>query len=383
MSTISLAVVASLSSGCGTTDGSGTTDGKPTQVSLKGSVQKGPFVLGSTITVSPLDADGNPTGQAFLTQTSNDKGEFAVSFTTTGQVSLQGEGFYYNELLGSLSGAPITLRALYVPQQSGTQAAYLNVITHLTYLRIRHLVGVKVSFASAVAEAEKELRDELALTAPNFDPGATGIATNLLGGDTPATEYLLATSAVLLKAASLSGPADGALQQLLNVLATDMEEDGKLTPSNKGKVAAGLAALNPYIVMDHLAKRLDELGANAPVPDITKILTPCELCGKGNPCSNQINTCECHGDGECSASGKCVVGACKAVGTGMPDKPCSFHLQTDDCAKGVQCIWPDYKSPGVCRLRCDATTICPPGTQCKGVPLSVANAFEQVEVCIP
>ena len=37
-------------------------------VALEGAVQKGPFVLGSTIDVAMLDASGNPTGQRWYTQ---------------------------------------------------------------------------------------------------------------------------------------------------------------------------------------------------------------------------------------------------------------------------------------------------------------------------
>ena len=247
--------------GCGTGSGS-------SQVSLKGAVQKGPFVLGSTITISPLDNMAQPTGKTFLTQTTNDKGEFAVNFDASGLVSLQGDGFYFNEVSGGLSTSQLTLRALYVVEQSGAQQAYLNLITHLTYLRVRHLVLASTPYADAVKQAEKELRDEMGITLAGFDPSATAIQMNLLGGDTPATQYLLAVGAVLISSSS----SDAGLQELTNTIATNLEENGKLSMSNKAKLAKGALAFDTNVVEANLKARLDDLGSDATVPDMDQIL---------------------------------------------------------------------------------------------------------------
>ncbi len=300
------AQAALVTSGCGPS----TDKPAPVQVSLKGAVQKGPFVLGSSITISPLDANADPTGQAFLTQTTNDKGEFSVNFSATGPVSLQGVGFYYNEVSGALSGAPLTLRALYVISQPGAQSAFINLVTHLTYLRVRHLVVGGMTFGDAVTKAEKELRAGLAITLSTFDPAAPGIQMNVLGGDSPANAYLLAASAVLVKAAG----SDAGLQELSNTIASDLEEDGDLTKANKAKVAAGLLALDSKAVMKNLQKRLDELGSNAKVPDIDKILDQ-----DGDLLTNDKDNCpkksnvdqkDTDGDGMGDACDKCPKFAC-------------------------------------------------------------------------
>jgi hypothetical protein len=94
---------------------------------VTGSVQKGPFTLGSSVTVSAIDGTGTPTGQVFNTQTSDDLGDFAVSFAYRGNVDMQAQGFYYDELTGALSSAPIVLRALYEVTNGGPQGAYINV----------------------------------------------------------------------------------------------------------------------------------------------------------------------------------------------------------------------------------------------------------------
>lgn len=267
-----LALGGASATGCSSRDDGAASGQQVTQISLQGAVQKGPFVVGSSITISPLDASANPTGQTFLTQTTNDKGEFSIDFAASGQVSIQGDGFYFNEVSGALSGAAITLRALYVIEQGGPQQAYLNLITHLTYLRVRKLVKNGAVFSAAIAQAEKELRDELALTLPSFDPSTKGIDMNILGGDNAGSQYLLATSAVLVQTAVLTGSVDAGLQELSNTIATNLEEAGKLSMTNKKKITDGLLALDSKAVVANLAKRLDELGSAATVPAIDKIL---------------------------------------------------------------------------------------------------------------
>ena len=437
---------AAFTGGCGSKDDNTTAAsgaggaGQPQQISLKGAVQKGPFVLGSSITVSPLDAKGNPTGQAFLTQTTNDKGEFSVDFAASGQVSIQGEGFYFNEVAGSLSGAALTLRALYVIEKAGPQQAYLNLITHLTYLRVRKLVADGKSFGDAIKQAEKELRDEMAITLPAFDPGAQGLQMNILGGDSPANAYLLAASAVLVQAATLQGPVDAGLQELANAITTDLEEDGKLSMTNKSRVAAGLLALDSKAVMANLATRLDELGSNAKVPDIDKILDQdgdgltndkdncrrvanldqadegdsdgvgdvCDNCpdvansdqkvtdGSNNsfgdacdPCRLDSGNCDCNTTTGCSPSGKCSMAklSCVTFGKGVQGDVCKFTAGGDDCAMGYECVPPlSDASPtaGICHLLCgnNANAVnCPQGTSCAN--LLALKASKTLNVCAP
>lgn len=79
--------------GWGCSGGGGGGSGMPHNVQLSGAVQKGPFVLGSTVNISPLDASLNPTGQVFSTQTADDLGQFSVQFMASGRVALEGNGF--------------------------------------------------------------------------------------------------------------------------------------------------------------------------------------------------------------------------------------------------------------------------------------------------
>jgi len=81
---------------------------------LSGGLEKGPFVVGSSVSVSALDGNLQPIGQLFETQTIDDAGRFQIDFAEApiGPLVLEGNGFYYNEILGRLSDAPIALRGL-------------------------------------------------------------------------------------------------------------------------------------------------------------------------------------------------------------------------------------------------------------------------------
>lgn len=245
-------------------------------VRLSGAVEKGPFVLGSTVAVSATDALGNPTGQVFNTQTTNDLGAFRVDFDYRGFVSMEGTGYYYNEVLGRLSNASLTLRAYYDVAAGGDQAAYVNVVTHLSHPRVKRLLGDGVPFVSAVAQAEQELRFALGIGPAGFDPGAGGIAMNIAGGDTDANAYLFAVSVVLAQRALIGagpmGPVDATLQEGLNELALDLSDDGQLQPGVVGELEAAEAAVDAESVMLLLAARLADVGSTAAVPDLHRIL---------------------------------------------------------------------------------------------------------------
>jgi N-acetylneuraminic acid mutarotase len=240
---------------------------------LNGAVQKGPFVLGSTVVVSEVDATGSPSGRVYSTQTINDLGEFSVDFAYRGFVSVEASGFYYSELSGTLSGAPVVLRAFYEVTGSGTQTVFVNLVTHLSYNRVKALVSQGLSFDDASARAEAELRTGLEIGLPDFDPGEPGTSMNVAGGDTDANAYLFAVSAVIAKAAELrGGPLDARLQELVNTLSDGFAKDGTVDQAVVDELHDAQQALDVAEVEESFQARLDELGSDAEVPDIERIL---------------------------------------------------------------------------------------------------------------
>ena len=280
---VSLALMGLLPAGCGSGTANpagggadaGPDAGTTKQVKLHGAVQKGPFVVGSSVQVSLLNADLTPTGQVFNTQTINESGEFDISFQAPGPVVLEGTGYYYNEVTGQLSSSNLTLRAFFVATQGGAQSACINMVTHLTTQRIKALVEGGTSFSEAVAQAESELRSELAITYPGFTPSVSGIAMNVVGGDNDNNAYLMAVSSVFIQTAAnrtaSGGSLESNLQELLNTATLDFA-DGTFAGALKQDITAALLKMDVRLIRQQFTNRLSQIGSVVAAPDMGRVV---------------------------------------------------------------------------------------------------------------
>ena len=198
---------------------------------LHGGVEKGPLIIGSTISASRLDASGSTTGEVYTGQIDNDAGEFDLGEVPAGLYRLQAEGFHFDEVRGALGTAPITLRAV-VEVLGGT--IHVNVLTELTQARVVHLLGEGLGFDVARAQAEQELVALLPIGVPGLVLDDDAQDASMLAGDSPAARYLLAVSALLandaLIAADGGAAVDAQLQLRMNTLGADLRDDGTLDP---------------------------------------------------------------------------------------------------------------------------------------------------------
>lgn len=322
-----------------TADGSSGDD--TNAVALRGAVQKGPFILGSTVSIAAIDAAGNPTGEAFSTQTTNDRGEFAVDFDIAGSVALEGNGFYYNEATGTLSTAPLTLRAVYVIEEPGEQSATINLFTHLAFNRIEQLLADGASYADAVSQAEHELVVAIDVGYAGFEPMLGGVDLDLAGGDTDENAYLLAVSAVLSAAAleaagGMVGQIDARLQELINAISLDLADDGAIDPALTDELRAARHGLDTDAIEAALAERFVEIDEVAAVPDMDRVLDQ-DDDGAHNDvdnCRRDANTTQADGDtdGIGDVCDPCPVDADNVGGLGCP---CAAGSPT--CAAGLSC----------------------------------------------
>ncbi len=327
-------------------------DGGSTQVMLRGTVEKGPFVTGSTVTVGVLDAATlAPNGMSYTTSTASDLGEFALLLPTPAPIQIEASGFYFNEAVGALSTAPIVLRALYAPGPGPTQSAHVNMITHLTGERVRTLVSGGAAFDDAVTQAETELQTELGITEPSFDPHASGVDLTIAGGDTDANAYLFGVSAVLAYTALLRTPgsADANLQELLNVMTLDLQSDGTLTASVVSEIHAALLQLSTSTVESTFAARLSAVGSSASVPDLDRVVDQdgdglanfhddCPLVPNADQADDdgdgQGNACDACPDTACAAD--CIPAAPPALSADLCVERCAAG--TEACAAGSICV---------------------------------------------
>lgn len=354
------------------------TGGGDRRVRVEGALQKGPFLLGSSVTASLLDASLNPTGQVFNTETNNDRGEFALDYPGGDAVSLEGDGYYFDEVSGVVSSGRLTLRALSVPGESDTERVMINMVTHLTTPRVKALVVAATPFADAVTQAERELARELDITKPGYQPGRRGVELDLGGGNDDDNAYLLGVSAVLIQASLLAQGSTGQLQELLNRFATDLS-DGELDDSNRATLGFALKHLEVDRVHAHLHERMTALGISSEVPDLRRVLDQERCCRHGQEswgCRDTWRTSDPSGGPACDTGLYCSVdvscmsewpqGCCKPKRQACGDgDACAADEICDDAgacfASGLErCCRPT----GGAGERCGAGGVCDTGLVC-------------------
>ncbi len=256
-------------------------DADPTgSITVQGAMQKGPLLTGSTLTVSMMRKGGVPTGVNYNTTTTSDLGEFRVVSQKTGPCELVGQGFYFNEIANTLSGAPITLRAIYEIASTGTQNAYLNAFTHMSSGLAMKLLQEKnpqtkapYNVDDAVAYAETKLFEALGIAHPSGALEANGTAMDLMGADSPDNQYIMAVSCILAKAAQMRAAdpdeVDARLQELLNDIRSQLENSETISSKYVEFLRTGEASFDPISdCVDNLKAYLaDKTGTTPSLPD--------------------------------------------------------------------------------------------------------------------
>ena len=235
--------------------------------SFSGKVQKGPFVTGTTVTVNELNESLGQTGKSFTTSITSDDGSFGLSNIEmeSNLALLSGNGFYFNEVLGQLSSAQITLQA--IADLSEDEFVNINVLTHITKARIETLVGNGLSFADAKRQAEGEFQDFLGVT-EHFNQGFDQMSI-VSQGDFNA--MLLAFSIILQKPSNNmmeipTLPAE--LTLLMTNLSTDFAADGVIDNQELvDKLIDNISLQNQYYIRRRIQNYYADLGQNVEIPD--------------------------------------------------------------------------------------------------------------------
>ena len=126
-------------------------------ITLSGKIQKGPYVQGTEITVRELDSSMIPTGNTFTGTIDDNTGSFSIKGTLTNKiVELSADGYYFNEVSGTLSSAKLTLSAL--SDITDNSSVNVNLMTHLEKKRVEYLIDYsKMTFAAAKTQAQTEI----------------------------------------------------------------------------------------------------------------------------------------------------------------------------------------------------------------------------------
>lgn len=224
-----------------------------TKYSVSGSVQKGPFSQGTSITIQALDDNLNPTGRNYSTTTYDDFGAFSIgSEIESRYVEIIADGYYYNEVAGSLSKSPITLRSISDLSEEGQ--TNINLLTTLESGRIRYLVSNDgKAMSEARQQAEQELYDIFNIPLEVGDSGFDKADISKAGDG---NAVLLAISATLQ-----STRTEAELSELIAKISSEMQNTGALGKSDLSEqIRQGGIGLDYEQIRSNLIARYEQLG---------------------------------------------------------------------------------------------------------------------------
>ena len=227
---ICTAVLVALS-GCGGGGGSGTSPRSYHSSGITGVVQKGPLIYGSYVNAYLLDEKLNPTGQSYVTQTTDDLGNFKISSNISSSlIRLVASGYYFDEVSGALSTAPTTLSA--IVDLTVNKTPTINVLTTLQAPRVEVLIGEGKTYSEALQQSATEVLSVFGIDAAKIT-GYKSLYGMQINGNQDADSVLLATSSILAKMSSTSAQSSGSsqaaeLSYFLSRIASDVAKHGAL-----------------------------------------------------------------------------------------------------------------------------------------------------------
>lgn len=231
---------------------------------ISGVVQKGPFNVGTTVTLSELNEDFSQTGKTFVAQINSDEGLFELTgIELSGQyVELKADGFYFDEVKGENSAAKLTLNAIADVKDKNT--LNINVLTHLEKPRVEYLLANGSTFSEAKTKAKQEVLDI-------FNFSGTGNGTSEMLDITKTgveNACLLAVSAVVQGYHSVAD-----VSEMLTSIANDLKEDGTLSNAElQTKLISHALFIQPEQVWQNLNNKYSEMNTSAQVQQFGQYL---------------------------------------------------------------------------------------------------------------
>ena len=229
---------------------------------ISGYVQKGPYINGSSITMSELSSDLIQTGRTYSSQILDNKGTFEMkSIELISQFAeLKVDGFYFNEIDNNNSTAQLTLYAL--SDLTDKSSLNVNILSSLEKRRVEYLVSQGSSFNDAKSQAQSEILEIFEISKSEMMESERLDITQT--GEDHA--ILLSISVILqgyLQVADLS--------ELLANLSNDLYEDGELNDTTLGTILINNAkTIKLSDIRTNLTDRYETQGLDVTIPDFEK-----------------------------------------------------------------------------------------------------------------
>lgn len=223
--------------------------GEEKTYSIEGYAQKGPFIVGTDVTVSELSEDLYPTGRVFFATILNDEGYFELPGVVLASpyVQIKVRGRYFSETGGYIPTEELTLYSL--ADVTNSETINVNILTHLEKERVEYLVQEEnQSFDDAKAQAQEEVLKVFEWEALAVN-GSEHL--NISDDDTG--------GAVLLAMSSLFEVIDfvSRLETITN-FKIDFADDGVLNSvSIQNRLVTSAASLNRPIIRENMESRYE------------------------------------------------------------------------------------------------------------------------------
>ena len=246
---------------------------------LSGYVQKGPFINGTSITISELNPELIQTGRVFSSQIIDNSGNYEIRQIELGNqvIEIRASGFYFNEVRNESSVAPLTLYAL--SDIKDKRSLNVNVLSSLEKMRIEYLISRNMGFEEAKQQAQSEILRIFEISS-SVSTESEMLDIMKEGED---NAILLAVSVILQGQLSVSE-----LSELLANISTDIRTDGELNSETLGsKLINNARNTNTDQVRSNLESRYESLGMEVTVPEfedhIDHFISNTDFVYTGNP----------------------------------------------------------------------------------------------------
>jgi hypothetical protein len=221
---------------------------------ISGSLAKGAFITGSTLTFYELNDNLSQTGKSYNTNIVNDFGSFDLSVEeiTENYARVVGDGFYWNELTNETTEEKLSLNSISEVKEN----INVNILTHIEYDRVINLVkNESKSFDEAKTIALSELLSAFGLAPPSDYEKSEEY--NFKDGN-QASNILLTISAVIQASRTVAE-----VTSLITKLANDLKDNGDIDDNElKTDIATELYKINFTDVVSNVVNKYKEVNPN-------------------------------------------------------------------------------------------------------------------------
>ncbi|WP_199525242.1 PKD domain-containing protein [Pseudoalteromonas sp. bablab_jr011] len=239
---------------------------EPKSYLLSGHIQKGPFTVGSKVTVQELNNNLVSTGKTFSSETLSNEGDYKIDLKLDEDfLEIDADGYYFNEISGALSNSKLRLSA--IASVDSMEDINVNILTHISKKRIQKLVNQNLSFSEAKVQAEQEVMKSFSFIDVNWQ--MTNFVEMNISEYGDSNAYLLLISAIIQNINQSSAQ----LFEYIERLAQDLSDNGVVDSSDLiESINSSAQSVNLFKVKEKLVARYEEVGIVVNLPDVDALI---------------------------------------------------------------------------------------------------------------